>query len=122
MEYMKNVLTTLRDSGNAILESPTGTGKTLCLLASVLSFVEQQYRGEKLRHNVIYMSRTHTQLRQVQKELAKTCYRPNMAIFASRDQLCLKESLSMLRGKEKIEACGKGVKLARRLRKEQPSS
>jgi hypothetical protein len=86
-------------------------------LASVLSFVERQFREEKVRHNVIYMSRTHSQLRQVQKELAKTCYRPNMAIFASREQLCLKESLNGLRGKEKVEACGRGVKLARKVLK-----
>ena len=80
--------------------------------------MERQFRGEKLKHNVIYMSRTHSQLKQVQKELAKTCYRPNMAIFASREQLCLKENLSLLRGKEKIEACARGVKLARKFKKE----
>ncbi len=68
----------------------------------MLSFVEKVYKTEKIKHNVIYMSRTHSQLKQVQKELEKTCYRPNMAIFASRDQLCLKENLSMLKGKEKI--------------------
>jgi hypothetical protein len=68
------------------------------------------------------MSRTHSQLRQVQKELSKTCYRPNMAIFASRDQLCLKDNFSALKGRDKIEACGKGVKLARRLKKEDVNS
>ncbi len=87
----------------------------------MLSFVEGQFRGEKVKHNVIYMSRTHSQLRQVQKELAKTCYRPSMAIFASREQLCLKESLGLLRGKEKVEACGKGVKLGKKIRKEMMS-
>jgi hypothetical protein len=40
-----------------------------------------------------------------------------MAIFASREQLCLKENLAMLKGKEKIEACGKGVKLAKKIKK-----
>ncbi len=90
----------------------------MCLLASVLSFVEKEFKGEKkVKHNVIYMSRTHSQLRQVQKELSKTCYRPNMAIFASREQLCLKENLAMLKGKEKVEACGKGVKLAKKIKK-----
>jgi hypothetical protein len=53
----------------------------------------------------------------VHKELEKTCFRPNMAIFASRDQLCLKEEFSQLKGKEKVEACGKGVKLFRKIKK-----
>jgi regulator of telomere elongation helicase 1 len=45
LEYMENVIEALEVRGNAVLESPTGTGKTLCLLASVLSFVEKQYRN-----------------------------------------------------------------------------
>jgi regulator of telomere elongation helicase 1 len=45
VEYMQNVMDALKLSGNAVLESPTGTGKTLCLLASVLSFVEKQFRN-----------------------------------------------------------------------------
>lgn len=84
IEYMRNVIEALEKKGNGLLESPTGTGKTLCLLASVCSFVEKQFKEKKVKHNIIYMSRTHSQLRQVQKELSKTCYRPNMAIFASR--------------------------------------
>jgi regulator of telomere elongation helicase 1 len=34
------------------------------------------------------MSRTHTQLTQVVKELRKTEYRPRMTILGSREQLC----------------------------------
>lgn len=64
------------------------------------------------------MSRTHSQLKQVHKELEKTCYRPTMAIFASREQLCIKEELSQLKGKEKIEACSRGVKIQRKLRRQ----
>ena len=65
------------------------------------------------------MSRTHSQLEQVSKELEKTCYRPNMAVFGSRDQLCIKQDFKLLRGKEKLEACGKAVVAAKKVRRQQ---
>ena len=38
--YMQKVLECLRENKNGILESPTGTGKTLCLLCSSLTWLE----------------------------------------------------------------------------------
>lgn len=45
-----------------------------------------------------------------------------MAVFGSREQLCVKEELKFLKGKEKIEACGKGVKMATKYRKNLPQN
>eukprot|EP00731_Ephydatia_muelleri_P027259 Em0019g132a len=42
--YMEKVIQCLQQDTNAILESPTGTGKTLCLLCAILAWREEQLR------------------------------------------------------------------------------
>jgi DNA repair helicase (rad3) len=42
--YMTKVIEALHHSENALLESPTGTGKTLCLLCSTLAWQQEQSR------------------------------------------------------------------------------
>ncbi len=41
-DYMRGVLTALQNGQHALLESPTGTGKTLCLLCSALAWQRQE--------------------------------------------------------------------------------
>jgi len=57
-------------------------------------------------HNVIvYSSRTHSQLAQVIRELKSTSYRPVTAVLGSREQLCVHDKLSKLRGSALNHAC-----------------
>lgn len=118
-DYMEKVLEALQTGSNALLESPTGTGKTLCLLCASLAWQlhEKNRRSTKISigYNlpphigpsvpnnssttspctkiIIYASRTHSQLTQVINELKSTVYVPKMTVMASRDQLCINDRL-----------------------------
>lgn len=127
---MEKVIQSLQDSCNALLESPTGTGKTLCLLCATLAWrkslggfstgkstrsghdggskhsedMSSQSDSPKLP-TIIYTSRTHSQLRQVIQELKRSNYRPKMVVLGSREQLCIHEEVSLLRGRAQTNAC-----------------
>ena len=109
--YMEKVIQACKDKTIAGLESPTGTGKTLCLLCASLAYLKYERERlinerennfdvidntQKIKQPVIYYtSRTHAQLSNVIQELQKTCYRPRNSIISSREQLCVNE---MIRG------------------------
>lgn len=125
VDYMRCAIRALNNSQNSLLESPTGTGKTLSLLCSTLAWqlritnelrLKSMHAKKELPGNIplesksvtsviIYASRTHSQLAQVVKELKSTTYRPRMVVLGSRDQLCIHEKLSKLKGTALNNAC-----------------
>lgn len=134
--YMQKVLQAMSSGTNALLESPTGTGKTLSLLCASLAWQKQHNRrlerieptnadksaqfnqfnvskdgsgtnAPNANQNVviIYATRTHSQLNQVIRELQSTAYRPKMAVLGSREQLCIHDKVSKLKGSAINHAC-----------------
>ena len=132
--YMEKVLTCLDEKQYGLLESPTGTGKTLALLCASLEWLEKNrgslqtpgtgsdadiqalVRGESLPTNsvmppaqpvrcrIVYASRTHSQLSQVIEEFQRCPYNHiSSVILASREQLCINESLATF--SDKNQAC-----------------
>lgn len=135
IEYMSKVIECLESRKFGLLESPTGTGKTLCLLCATLSW--RIYIRNKLKEkltqkpnihkvgstshllinendnpdnicipNIIYASRTHSQLTQVVQQLKTTLYKSNVVVIGSREQLCIHPQVNKLQfNSEKVNLC-----------------
>jgi regulator of telomere elongation helicase 1 len=100
IKFMESCIRALSEPTNAILESPTGTGKTLCLLCACLAYQQHIRKKEGKAFKIFYSSRTHSQLTQVIKELRTTAYHDEArtAVLGSRDQLCVEPVVSQHRG------------------------
>mmetsp|Transcript_17607 Transcript_17607/g.38535 ORF Transcript_17607/g.38535 Transcript_17607/m.38535 type:complete len:932 (-) Transcript_17607:928-3723(-) len=122
-EYMRQILLAIEPTGpeyvygNALLESPTGTGKTLSILCSLLGYIEHQkkQRAESGQTEgrgavIIYASRTHSQLGQVVRELKNTSYRPKIVVLSSREHMCVNPEVMDKRGSNIRNACAARVK------------
>ena len=107
LQFMEAVIRALKGLSHAILESPTGTGKTLCLLCATLAYQRWYRMKEGVAIKVFYSSRTHSQLSQVIGELRGTSYHDDVrtAVLGSRDHLCVNTLVNALRGSALNASC-----------------
>ena len=80
-----------------MLESPTGTGKTISLLSACVAFMKNQRahlgEGEELT-TLVYCTRTHSQIKQVVNEIKTLLpYEVNAQVLASKTQFCINDNI-----------------------------
>ena len=103
--------------GHAILEMPTGTGKTVCLLSIILSFIKQKKPSFKLVYctrTIVEMEKTLEELKFVQQEREKdfsgsvgtrSLCSPILALcLSSRRNLCIHPKVSEEDDREKVDS------------------
>ena len=88
VEYTNKVLDCLIEGRVGVLESPTGTGKTLSLLSAAVAWLRQ-----KPGSRVYFSSRTHSQLAQAIGQLKAFPNPPSAVTLGSRDQMCVNPSV-----------------------------
>ena len=116
--YMEKVIQGAQEKKHAMLESPTGTGKTLCLLCATTSWRADRknrdsgQQGAPPPGKIVYSSRTHSQISQVVKELKRTAAAGTVktTVLGSRNQLCVHPEVSKLSASAQQHACQQLVK------------
>lgn len=114
---IKTLINGFENGKSSLIESPTGTGKSLSIICAALAYLEHERRrlciepSKKSQTNdlenlinadeenkqklpkIYICSRTHKQLDQLVEQLRKTEYKPTMAILGSRHQYCINPSM-----------------------------
>lgn len=103
---------TIKSGKNGLVESPTGTGKTLCMLVASLSACcslstpESGASPAQKCPKIFYLTRTHSQITQVVNELKQLpWYKCRVNIIASREHLCINRNLKELKGRLLDRGC-----------------
>lgn len=105
-EYMEKVLDCLQNERNGVLESPTGTGKTLSLLCSTLAWlqmkkaqVQAQRNTNLFAENSDYVDELNSELNQLagKSRFGKSLYGIPTIIYATRTHSQLTQAMQELK-------------------------
>ncbi|CBK20345.2 uncharacterized protein [Blastocystis hominis] len=110
MQQLKQVLETSEQKGHALLEMPTGTGKTVCIFALYLAMKHSYPDLGKL----IYCTRTIAELKQCMEELKRVVafrkskleyrYRSILGVcLSSRRNLCIHPKIDCINPDTRVD-------------------
>ncbi|WUR02284.1 ATP-dependent DNA helicase CHL1 [Vairimorpha necatrix] len=109
-EFIKDCKSIINNSEIGIFSSPTGTGKTLSLLLSIVEYITEfeeeddllieHILGKSSKTKIYFSSRTHSQLKQCLAEFKKIELRTNSVILGSRKIYCVNREVD---NKEEID-------------------
>ncbi|KAI5172108.1 regulator of telomere elongation helicase 1 [Nematocida sp. LUAm3] len=104
MECMENMLKCFGNKESGMVESPTGTGKTLSILCATIAWMKKNKEiVEKDRITVYICSRTHKQIAQLIETMKMLPNPPGMMVLGSRKHYCVNQDVR--KDKNIKEAC-----------------
>ena len=119
--YMKKILHNLNQKfllkekykAIAALESPIGTGKTLCLLCASFAWVNEMKKTNNYKGKIIYTAKSYNRISHIINELNKTYYKPKISILFSPYESCINnkvnnsknDKITFLKCKNSIYTC-----------------
>ena len=114
-QYMSELKHLLESNGHGILEMPTGTGKTVCLLSLILSYIKQFNPNFKLIYctrTIVEMEKTLDELKFVreqrkkdfQKDLPNLCSEIFALCLSSRRNLCIHKDVAVEDDRERVDS------------------
>lgn len=114
LAYMKELKKALDCGGHALLEMPSGTGKTITLLSLITAFLSNRGANKSIR-KFVYCTRTVEEMQKVMAEMKilvssreKELGVPNDLVtvgLASRRHLCVHETVSQMEGTAVDSGC-----------------
>ncbi|KAH9386794.1 fanconi anemia group J protein [Nematocida major] len=107
-QCIETILTCLENSESGMIESPTGTGKTLSILASVNAWLNSSNKPEGQK--VYITTRTVKQADQLITHMKRMQNPPTMALLASRKHMCLNPEVKQLKSTDIDTECKRRVK------------